>query len=284
MLIVLKGADFSANKIGTVIIPRENLDVTTSEILSNYTKSLSTDVQYALDDLIIGLKANGIWSKIVFAYFPCLANSVTEALYEAKNGVSLSEVVNAGSIVTTGYQLENYGLKTRGWVSGDGYGIVMPKYTYGVNSNSFFMTSLFRKDATTSLYIGALSGKALIAAYDKSFMMGDISSGIEKKSTVQTPAVGSYNVLIGNARNPGNSESYIDILFNGISTYTYRTLGTTYSNPNSVITIPCIAANAYEKYHYNQWPVAVQLFGNELTTGEMVELNSLLQNFNAKIV
>ena len=102
MLIVLKGADFSANKIGTVVVPRENFDVTTSNILSKYTKSVSIDIQYALDDLIIGLKANGIWSKIVFAYFPVLANSVAEALYEAKGGIALSEVVNAGSIVTTG--------------------------------------------------------------------------------------------------------------------------------------------------------------------------------------
>lgn len=283
MLIVLKGADFSANKIGTVVLPRENVDVTTSEILSNYTKSLSINVQYALDDLVIGLKSNGIWAKIVYAYFPCLANSVTEALYEAKGGIALSEAVNSASIITTGYQVDNYGLKTRGWVSGDGYSIVMPQYTYGINTNSFFIASLFKKENTPSIYAGALIERAYVSINEGSFMIGSNSSGIKKRSTI-TADIGSYNVLIGNTRNPGNSVSYIDTLFNGISTYTYQTLGTTYSNPNIIVKQPYIATSGYSQYNQNQWPVSVQLFGNELTANEMVILNTLLQNFNAKIV
>ncbi len=284
MLIVLKGADFSANKIGTVVVPRDSLDSTTQSILDNYTKVLSTSVKYSFDDLIIALKANGIWSKIVFAYFPFLANSVEEALYEAKGGIALSGVVNAGSIVTTGYQLENYGLKTRGWVSGDGYDIVMPQYTYGVNTNSFFIASLFRKDSTTSLYVGSLGNKAYIKTDETAFMMGSDLSSIRKISTGANPNVGSYNVLIGNARNPGNAENYIDILSNGVSTYNYQTLGTAYSNPNSVEKQPFIATTGYSQWHYNTWPVAVQLFGNELTSNEMVTLNTLLQDFNAKLI
>ena len=284
MLIVLKGADFSANKIGAVVIPRENLDVTTSEILSNYTKSLSIDVQYAVDDLIIALKANGLWSKIVYAYFPCLANTISESLFEAKGAIALSGAVNADSIVTTGYQLENYGLKTRGWVSGDGYSIVMPQYTYGMNTNSFFIASLYRKDNTTSLYAGSLGTAAYINMNEKSIMMGSVVSGIKKISTGATPGIGTYNVLIGNARNPGNAESYIDILLNGVSTYTFNTFGTGYSNPNLNVKQPYIATSGYSQYHYNQWPVAVQLFGNELTSNETVTLNTLLQNFNAKII
>ena len=169
-------------------------------------------------------------------------------------------------------------------MSGDGYSIVMPQYTYGVNTNSFFIASLFRKDNTTSLYVGALGNSAYINTSENSFMMGSISSGIKKTSTGATPNVGSYNVLIGNARNPGNAESFIDILLNGVSTYTYKALGTAYSNPNSIVKQPCIATSGYSQYYCNTWPVAVQLFGNELTYNEMVTLNTLLQDFNAKLI
>lgn len=281
MLIVIKGADFSANKIGSIVVPRSFLDPTTEAILANYTKNISTEIKYSFDDLIIALKANGIWSKIVFAYFPFLANSIPEALFEAKGGISLSGVVNAGSVVTTGYQLENYGLKTRSWVSGDGYNIVPPQYGYGINTNSFFIASLIKKYNTTSTYVGGITGHAFVSLNEKFVMLGTLSQGIRKTSTI---SISEYNVLIGNVKNPGNAENYIDIMLNGTSAYTYSALGTPYSNPNLEVKQPGIATAGYSNSFQNQWPVAVQLFGNELTNSEVTTLNALLTNFNSKLI
>ena len=83
MIIKLVGADFSANNIGKVTLKREVSDATKS-LLSNYTRSLTTSQQLAVEDFIIGLKSNGLWASIGNLYIPALAGNLNETMFNIK--------------------------------------------------------------------------------------------------------------------------------------------------------------------------------------------------------
>lgn len=83
MIIRLNGADFSENNIGTIRLARE-LTSDTKELLSKYTKSLTEDQKYAVQDFIEGLKEKGIWQYLGNFYLPILANNLEEAMINVK--------------------------------------------------------------------------------------------------------------------------------------------------------------------------------------------------------
>lgn len=87
MIFINKSADYSANNIGKVDIPII-IDETAQTIMAAYSKTLTKDQQAAFSILISGLKDSGIYNKIEYMYLPCLAGNVSEAFYDAKNGVS----------------------------------------------------------------------------------------------------------------------------------------------------------------------------------------------------
>lgn len=86
MILRLIGADFSANNIGTIQIIKE-LTKETKELLSHYTRDISENQKYAVQDFITGLKSEGIWSHIENLYIPALAGDLSETLYDVKGGV-----------------------------------------------------------------------------------------------------------------------------------------------------------------------------------------------------
>ena len=106
MIIKLVGADFSANNIGKVALKREVSDATKS-LLSNYTRSLTTKQQLAVEDFILGLKSNGLWASIGNLYIQALAGNLNETMFniktETKDTTPSSEY----------YLLENNGLRTK---------------------------------------------------------------------------------------------------------------------------------------------------------------------------
>jgi hypothetical protein len=113
MIVVLKGADFSANNIGKIEVPRE-LDVKTKQLLSRYSKVLDTSKQYAVDDFVTGLYDNGLADKITCLLLPCLSSSLDEAMINAMNGDSM------GQLNSNYWLLRNNGL-------------VQTSVTYGTN-------------------------------------------------------------------------------------------------------------------------------------------------------
>lgn len=106
MIFINSSADFSANNIGTVEIPIES-DETATAIMAAYSKTLTTSQQAAFNALIVGLKNAGIYSMIEYLYLPCLAGSVSEAFYDAKNATTqdLTDTTTYGQ-----YSVNSYGL------------------------------------------------------------------------------------------------------------------------------------------------------------------------------
>lgn len=115
MIIRLKGADFSANNIGKIVYERILKDETRS-LLSNYTKVLSEDQQFAVQDFLDGLKDAGIWSTIGNLYLPVLCGNISEALFNVKTSV-------LDGTFSSSYVLENNGVHPT-----DGTSITTIKY------------------------------------------------------------------------------------------------------------------------------------------------------------
>ena len=76
MILVLKGADFSANNIGKIDLPRELSDFTKAALSASGNTSLSDEQKLALDNFFINIGAvsnTGIWRKIKVLFLPILA-------------------------------------------------------------------------------------------------------------------------------------------------------------------------------------------------------------------
>lgn len=83
MIIVLKGADFSANNIGQIDIPVDWQDETLA-ILAKQTRYTTSDAQaIALNKFIYTLKEAGIYSKIGLFVPVFMGNSLNECAYDA---------------------------------------------------------------------------------------------------------------------------------------------------------------------------------------------------------
>ena len=103
MVIKLTGADFSNNNIGKLNL-LATLSSETKALLANYSRRLTSEQNYAVQDFIQGLKDNGIWTKIGNLYLPVLAGNLSEVLYNVKTGAM------DGSLNPSGYVLQNNGL------------------------------------------------------------------------------------------------------------------------------------------------------------------------------
>lgn len=83
MIIKLKNADFSGKNIGKINLKRELAEETIA-ILGKFTKELSSDQKFALQDMTDSLKEAGLWGKISNLYIPILAGAVGESLTNIK--------------------------------------------------------------------------------------------------------------------------------------------------------------------------------------------------------
>ena len=104
MIIRLSGADFSANNIGKIDI--KELTDETKTILMNFTRSITTQQKYALQDFISGMKDKGLYELVDNLYLPVLMGSVGEALINVKT-LSVDGNADNGGYVISG----NNGLK-----------------------------------------------------------------------------------------------------------------------------------------------------------------------------
>lgn len=103
MIIVLSGADFSANNIGKIDLPVE-LDDTTKSILSMLTKYGATSMQAQhLNNFVLGLKSNGIYEKLTYLFLPIFAKELGEAFTNTIDGD------NESPSDVTPYEIRQYG-------------------------------------------------------------------------------------------------------------------------------------------------------------------------------
>ena len=108
MIIVLRGADFSANNIGKIDVSN-TLSVRTKEIASKFSKPLSDYTLFALHDLIDWLDSENILANMDGLYLPCLAGTLEESFINvAKSPFNIDWVPNSEI-----YELRSNGIRTK---------------------------------------------------------------------------------------------------------------------------------------------------------------------------
>lgn len=96
MIIVLKGADFSANNLGQVDVP-----ITYTEKMLNYfealgNSTLSEEKKQAAAKLVAQLEYEGLMSKIGYLFLPVLSNSVEQSMINlASDDLEVINPINA---------------------------------------------------------------------------------------------------------------------------------------------------------------------------------------------
>lgn len=96
MLIVLNGADFSANNIGKYELPKE-LSQFTLDAIEASGKVMSDEQKYALESFFQNVGAidnNGIWSKLDKVYIPFICDDLSKALVNYKDN-AVDTVLNS---------------------------------------------------------------------------------------------------------------------------------------------------------------------------------------------
>ena len=83
MIIQLNGLNFSNNNIGNISGAKDLSDLT-KKVLGNYTKTLTTSKQLAVDEFLTALQTEGLWAKIENLFMPCLAGNLSEVMYNVK--------------------------------------------------------------------------------------------------------------------------------------------------------------------------------------------------------
>ena len=108
MIIVLKGADFSANNIGKVDVSSVLSD-RTKKIVARFSKNLSDYTQFALQELIDWLDSEGILSNMDALYLPCLAGTLEEAFVNVAKSPFNTDIVLDSEI----FELKSNGVRVK---------------------------------------------------------------------------------------------------------------------------------------------------------------------------
>ena len=108
MILILKGADFSANNIGKIDVSSV-LSERTKAIVARFRRNISDYTKFALQELIDWLDSEGILSNMDGLYLPCLAGSVEETFINVAKSPFNADVVPSSSV----FELRCNGIRTK---------------------------------------------------------------------------------------------------------------------------------------------------------------------------
>lgn len=107
MILVLQGADFSANNIGKVTL---DFDERTKLIMSKYGRDFSTEEGAAIQDFMNGLDSSGILSKLSGLYMPAFASSLENSFINLADAEFNTDIIGK----TEGISFANGSIKNDG--------------------------------------------------------------------------------------------------------------------------------------------------------------------------
>lgn len=110
MILVLKGADFSANNLGKISI---SVDERTKTIMSKYGRQFSSEEAVAIQSFMNGLESSGILTKLSALYMPAFGSSVEDSFVNlATDTFAADTIENASGITFVDGGLVNDGTAT----------------------------------------------------------------------------------------------------------------------------------------------------------------------------
>lgn len=187
MIIVLKGADFSANNIGKVQVTTELHPYTKAAIDASGNTSLTGEQKSALNGLFLAMGVDGsntVMSKIRKLYLPIICGDVSKALVNYTTSAFENDKVLSADYWT----IRNNGLVGK---STNGQPITLKENSPITTSNffaAFLMTEAMEVGVGDSSKVFALRG-----ATDKSKFLGLTQSSASSNSLIQLGTYGPWN-------------------------------------------------------------------------------------------
>lgn len=187
MIIVLKGADFSANNVGKINISSELHSFTKAAIEASGNVNLTNAQKYALDDLFLAMGVDGsndTMSKIRRLYLPIIANDVSKALIN----YNTSDFVVDKVLSSDNWELRSNGLV--GKKAGQNIVLTESNILTADNFSTFFLrTETMVEGIDDGTYVITHRGKS-----DESLFLGARQQSV---SSHQTVSFGEYGASWG---------------------------------------------------------------------------------------
>lgn len=177
MILIVKGADFSANKIDTIDVPIE-LSEWTMNVIGKYPHYTFTDeVKKKLEIFYRTLVANDLLTKMQYLAFPVFGNDINEAVANVLSDTYTPTVPSGASSVYT--QTMGYGIKRSAAVSAVTSLISLPSESGSIMSLKDYHAMAYPVDAvqtgetyaTTNSVFDDMSAWAF-ASYINTFGLG----------------------------------------------------------------------------------------------------------------
>lgn len=198
MILVLKGADFSADNLGKVQVTTELHPFTKSAIQASGNTTLTSEQKSALDALFLAMGVDGsnnVMSKMRYMYLPILCNDVTKSLVNyASVDFNVDKVLDPNQ-----WELRNHGLVGKNNSSTDAItlDLASDKALFGDNFTEMFLrTEPYANDANnlsnitgvvrSGDFIGAREDVNIYGIYSAStYGYSDIGTSIKPSGVVQ---------------------------------------------------------------------------------------------------
>lgn len=169
MILVLKGADFSADNLGKVQVTTELHPFTKSAIQASGNTTLTSEQKSALDALFLAMGVDGsndVMSKMRYMYLPILCNDVTKALVNyASADFNVDKVLDQNQ-----WELRNHGLvgKNNSSTNAITLDLASEKALFGDNFTEMFLrTEPYATDANNlSNFAGVIRSGSFVGAKD----------------------------------------------------------------------------------------------------------------------
>lgn len=169
MILVLKGADFSADNLGKVQVTTELHPFTKSAIQASGNTTLTSEQKSALDALFLAMGVDGsndVMSKMRYMYLPILCNDVTKALVNyASADFNVDKVLDQNQ-----WELRNHGLVGKNNSSTNAITLTLAseKALFGDNFTEMFLrTEPYATDANNlSNFVGVIRSGSFVGAKD----------------------------------------------------------------------------------------------------------------------
>jgi len=270
MVIINKNADYSQNAIG-VHYPVSELANT---YLSKYTKTLSNDRKSAFSLLIDTLNNAGILDKVTDMFFPCLASTLYEVIYNAKRD-------EQGLYTNIEKELHLMGdgvVGAYGFVDNPITPTYQPLHRANNNLQSYFLGYYDGGEQATLAYFRGWCPRAS-GATRKWVLSFDLNNYAQHDVTLEANKFYVRNVNFKSKASLTLDD--VTIFFNGVQSSISKVGNWAPNTSNTTDDKVAVGTCDNGQYFNNQTsPVTLFIYANALTDEEIQLVNSAIVRFN----
>lgn len=277
MILILKGADFSANNLGQVEITTELDDFTKAAIVASGNTSM-TDLQKSCLNTFFkklgAFGATGVWSKIHYAWMPIIGGSLDKAFLNYKsNEVNVVPKSGYWSLVEGGIKSLQSGVGGRNNFQSidiiNGNNLSIACCYIDTNAANDILVS-FGKDSSEIYISGGMSGG------------GDTQCYVQKHDGTRLAVLASHGVSDNPRIVSINGTNIKGLLNRQVTSKSMSEEISFVQNPDGTLLIEPLSTLVRGANAPENGGASILFIGEALTNDEMLLLNDVVKEFKEK--